>query len=73
MMKRVDVAVYDVSKSLIDGTFQGGSIIELGIAENGVGLPENNPNVPEEVLTKVKEFEQKIISGEIVVPSERAE
>ncbi|MGD9679318.1 MAG: BMP family protein [Vulcanibacillus sp.] len=73
MMKRVDVAVYDVSKSLIDGSFQAGTIMELGLAENGVGLPENNPNVPEDVLQTVNEYKQKIISGEIVVPSERAE
>jgi len=69
MMKRVDQAVMRVSSDLIEGRFQPG-LTELGLAENGVGLPENNPNIPQEVLDKVKEFEQKIISGEIQVPSE---
>lgn len=73
MMKRVDVAVYDISKSLIDGSFQGGTSLNLGLAEDGVGLPENNPNVPEEILAQVAEYSAKIVSGEIVVPSERAE
>lgn len=73
MMKRVDVAVYDISKSLIDGAFQGGSAINLGLAENGVGLPENNPNVSEDVLQQVADYSAKIVNGEIEVPSERAE
>jgi len=69
MMKRVDQAVARVSADVVNGTFTPG-VIELGLAESGVGLPENNPNVPEDVLSKVKEFEQKIVSGEIVVPFE---
>ncbi|MGD9677181.1 MAG: BMP family protein [Vulcanibacillus sp.] len=73
MMKRVDVAVYDISKSLIDGKFEAGTAVELGLVENGVGLPENNPNVSEEILLKVKEYKDKIINGEIIVPSEKAE
>ncbi|MCF6093167.1 BMP family protein [Microaerobacter geothermalis] len=70
MMKRVDEAVYRVSKDLIDGKYQGGQIVSLGLKENAVGLPENNPNIPEDVLMQVEEYKQKIISGEIVVPSE---
>jgi len=69
MMKRVDQAVAKISADLVNGRFTPGTV-ELGLAESGVGLPENNPNVPEDVLNKVKEFEQKIISGEIAVPFE---
>ncbi|REJ11725.1 MAG: BMP family ABC transporter substrate-binding protein [Paenibacillaceae bacterium] len=69
MMKRVDQAVVQVSADLVNGRFQPG-LTELGLAENGVGLPENNPNVPEDVLKQVDEYAQKIVSGEIVVPSE---
>ncbi|HZG87229.1 BMP family ABC transporter substrate-binding protein [Paenibacillus sp.] len=72
MMKRVDQAMITVSQSVVDGTFAPG-IVSLGIAENGVGLPENNPNVPADVLAKVQEFADKIKSGEIVVPETPAE
>ena len=67
MMKRVDQAVQQVSQSVADGSFAPG-MVNLGIAENGVGLPENNPNVPADVLAKVQEFSDKIKNGEIVVP-----
>lgn len=70
MMKRVDEAVYRVSKDLAEGNFQGGKIVALGLAENGVGLPEENPNVPQEVLDLVNEYKDKIVNGEITVPEE---
>jgi len=67
MMKRVDQAMIQVSQSLVDGTFAPG-VVSLGIKENGVGLPEENPNLSQEVLDKVKEFSDKIVAGEITVP-----
>lgn len=68
MVKRVDEAVYRVSKDLIDGKFQGG-IKWLGLAEDGVGLAStSNKNVPEDVLKLVDEYKQKIVKGEITVP-----
>ncbi|WP_027092120.1 BMP family lipoprotein [Cohnella thermotolerans] len=72
MMKKVDQAVYTVTQDLLNGKFQGGltNAKELGLAEGGVGLPEKNPNVPQDVLDKVEEYKQKIISGEIKVPTE---
>lgn len=69
MMKRVDQGIYLVSKNLVDGNFQAG-LIELGLKENGVGLPENNPNIPEDVLKKVEEYKEKIVKGDITVPAE---
>ncbi|WP_281884692.1 BMP family protein [Paenibacillus sp. YYML68] len=68
MMKRVDTAVYQVSNDLVNNNFQGGKVLTLGLKENGVGLPETSKkNVPEDVLKKVEEYKQKIISGEIKV------
>jgi basic membrane protein A and related proteins len=72
MMKRVDEAVLRVSKELADGNFKAG-IVELGLKENAVGLPEENPNVSAEILEKVKEYKEKIINGEIEVPETPAE
>lgn len=70
MMKRVDVAVKNVTQQVIDGTFKGGQVTNLTLKEDGVGLPEENPNLSQEILDKVEEFKQKIINGEITVPAE---
>jgi len=72
MMKRVDQAVKLTSADFAAGKInaknaQKEGSRELGLKEGGVGLPQENPNVPADVLAKVKEFEQKIISGEIKV------
>lgn len=69
MMKGVDAAVSKVTKDLIDGNWAGGTVQELGLKDDAVGLPEKNVNVPEDVLAKVEEFKGKILSGEITVPS----
>jgi basic membrane protein A len=70
MMKRVDEAVYLVSNNVVKGEFKGGDIRSLGLAENGVGLPGDNPNIPQDVLDKVAGLQQQIINGEITVPTE---
>ncbi|WP_301539640.1 BMP family protein [Paenibacillus sp. NEAU-GSW1] len=74
MMKGVEQAVYKISKELIDGNFPGGKIVELGLKDDAVGLPEtSSKNVPEDVLKKVEEYKAKIISGEIKVPTAPAD
>jgi basic membrane protein A len=69
MMKRVDVAVQTVSKTVMDNNFKGGVTV-LGLKDDAVGLPADNPHIPADVLAKVEEYKQKIVSGEIVVPQE---
>ncbi|WP_289136407.1 BMP family protein [uncultured Brevibacillus sp.] len=69
MVKRVDEAVYLVSKDLTEGKFEGGKIKWLGLAEDGVGLASTSTkNVPEDVLKLAEEYKQKIVKGEITVP-----
>ncbi|AFC33443.1 CD4+ T cell-stimulating antigen, lipoprotein [Paenibacillus mucilaginosus 3016] len=71
MMKRVDQAVYRVSNDLIGGKYEGGKTTVLGLKDDGVGLPETSTkNVPADVLKKVDEYKQRIISGEIKVPEQ---
>ncbi|MNF07045.1 Membrane lipoprotein TmpC precursor [compost metagenome] len=56
---------------MIDGKFEGGKVTNLTLKEDGVGLPETSKaNVSQEILDKVEEYKQKIISGEITVPAE---
>ncbi|MBE3562563.1 MAG: BMP family ABC transporter substrate-binding protein [Hydrogenibacillus schlegelii] len=69
MLKRVDVAVYTVSKQAMEGTFTPGVTV-LGLKEDGVGLPADNPHLPPEVLGDVEAFKAKILNGEIAVPKE---
>ncbi|TVY09675.1 BMP family lipoprotein [Paenibacillus cremeus] len=69
MMKRVDQAVIRVTNDAIDGKFQAGKIVTLGLKEDGVGLPEtSSKNVAPDVLKKVQEYKDKIVKGEIKVP-----
>jgi len=85
MTKRVDVAVIEMIKAAVEGTFEGG-IYSGGLEEEWVGccrLPEEeefwetvwapfvftHTPLETEVLDKIVEARDKIIAGEIVVPS----
>jgi basic membrane protein A and related proteins len=70
MLKRVDVAVIDVIKDVIAGTFRGG-LRELGLAEQGVGFVADDRNahlLPVAVLQEARRLEAAIIAGRIRVP-----
>ncbi|SDW33764.1 nucleoside-binding protein [Marininema mesophilum] len=70
MVKRVDVAVYDVMKKVKDGKFPGGEQVELGLKEDGVTYSDTTKkHVPAKVLKKVDNFKQQIINGKIKVPA----
>jgi basic membrane protein A len=71
MIKDVDVAIYETIKSVQAGTFKGG-VRMLGVAEGGVSYVYDDNNrqlIGEDIHTKVEELKEKIISGDIVVPS----
>lgn len=70
MIKKVDVAVFDVIRDVADGTFHGGDR-ELGLAEDGVGYVydgNNRDRIPPEVRAKVEALRAEIIAGRIEVP-----
>ena len=73
MVKRVDLAVKDLSERTLAGNFPGGEVIEYGLEEGGVGIAPTQDNVPAEALTAVEEWTGKIKSGEITVPKTRDE
>ncbi len=81
MLKQVDVAVYLAIKATVEGTYKGG--IEVfgldryatigGITYAGVGYAIDKYNedlISAEMIAKVDEAKAKILSGEIVVPTE---
>ena len=72
MLKRVDTAVYDAIKNVVNDTWVPG-FISLGLAEEGVDYAVNEFNDNEKLLSsdiqaKLDEFKQQIIDGEITVP-----
>lgn len=73
MVKRVDVAVQDLSKQALEGKFPGGKIIQYGIEENAIMVSDSKDNVSPEALKAVDEYTAKIKSGDQKVPSTRAE
>ena len=73
-IKRVDVGVYNTVKSLVDGSFEGGTVVTYGLNEDGVGLaPTTKEDVQPDVLEFVNKQGEKIKSGEIKVPATKAE
>lgn len=66
MLKRVDVAVYETVKSVVEGTFTGG-IKSFGAAENGVGVCKH---LPSDIQDTIDDLMEKVASGEIQVPSD---
>ncbi len=68
MVKRVDTAVFEVSKLTMEGNFPGGEIVEFGLEEDGVGIAPTTDNVSEEALKMVEEYKEKIVAGEVEVP-----
>jgi len=81
MLKQVDVSVYLAIKAAVEGTFKGGievfgldRTVTIGdTTYGGVGYALDKYNedlVSAEIIAKVEEAKAKIISGEIVVPTE---
>jgi len=73
MVKKVDVAVFRVIQSYLDGSLRPG-IVELGLADDGVGYVYDDNNrdlIAASTIVRVEDLKQRIIRGEILVPSVR--
>ncbi len=68
MLKKVDVAVYDYIKSFVDDDTQSGPIV-FDLEAGGVDYSKTGGQV-DDIAAQIDEFKEKIISGEIEVPSE---
>jgi basic membrane protein A len=69
MVKRVDNAVYDVVKEVLEGRFAGGFHV-FGLDKDGVGYSIDGFNeavIPKELIEKVEAAKAKIVAGEIKV------
>ncbi len=70
MLKRIDTAAYTVVKQAVEDTLVTGSIIELGLKDEGIGytIEGSNIKISEDIIKKVDDLKQKVIKGEIVPP-----
>lgn len=69
MVKRVDVAVFEIIEEVVENAFAGGVHV-YGLEADGVGyaLDEHNESLlSEEVLERVESIKRDIISGKIAV------
>ena len=74
MVKRVDVAVHQVSNAAKAGDFPGGEEVVFGFKDDGVLMATTNADaLGEDIIKAAKEWEEKIVSGEIEVPKTREE
>lgn len=69
-IKYLDQATYDMIKAEVEGKFPGGQTLTFNVNNNGVGIPENNPNLSEETVNAVKQVNEQIKVGNIVVSGE---
>jgi basic membrane protein A and related proteins len=69
MVKRVDTAVIDVAERAKNGEFPGGEVVEYGLDDDGVGIASSQDNISEDVLAAVDEWKEKIVNGEVEVPT----
>ncbi|MGB4593875.1 MAG: BMP family ABC transporter substrate-binding protein [Coriobacteriia bacterium] len=71
MMKRVDTAVFETIKAMVDGSFPGGQIQYFGLKEGGVDLApfhDFDSKVPQTIKDAVKKARDDISSGAVTVP-----
>jgi basic membrane protein A and related proteins len=69
MVKRVDNAVYEIIKDVVNGQFKAGFHV-YGLDKDGVGYAMDDYNkglIPEEAIKEAEAARQKIIKGEITV------
>lgn len=66
-MKYIDKATYDIIAAEAKGEFPGGQTLTFSVANDGVGIPSENPNLNENAINAVNEVYTKIKSGDIKV------
>ena len=72
-IKKIDTATFDIIKSELEGNFPGGQTLTFDVQNDGVGIPENNPNLSEETISKVNEVYNLLKTGEIQVSVEQGD
>ncbi len=69
MIKRGDVAVFDIVRDVIEGRYQGGMRI-FGLKEDGVDYVHEGPHaagIPDDIKAKVAALREDVVAGRITV------
>ncbi|KYG28102.1 BMP family lipoprotein [Alkalihalobacillus trypoxylicola] len=69
MVKRVDIAVANVSEDTMNGNFPGGQVLEYGLDDEAIGISDSTENLSDGVEDEVNNYRDQILSGDITVPA----
>ena len=72
MLKRVDVAVFEIIKAHLEGTFVPGET-RYDLSVDGVGYSTAGDFLSADIIAQLEEFKAQIIDGSIVVPTDPTE
>ncbi|PSQ15399.1 BMP family ABC transporter substrate-binding protein [Halobacteriales archaeon QS_8_69_26] len=73
MVKRVDNAVFTSIENVVEDNFQGGNNVALGLERGGVEAvmgSQLGSAIPQDALDALDESRQRIVAGEISVPTD---
>lgn len=74
MIKRVDVAVENVTNQSMEGEFPGGELLEFGLEDDAIGFATTNEEaMTDDIIDEVNQWKEKILNGDIDVPQTRDE
>ncbi len=74
MVKRVDVAVKNVTEQAMNGEFPGGEKLEFGLEEDAINVATTNEDaMTKEIVDSVNEWKEKILNGDVEVPQTHEE
>lgn len=70
VLKKLDVASYNLAKNLIDGDLEYGVETRYGLEEGAIALSDGvNKHINEELLEYINELSKEIKDGDIEIPS----
>ncbi len=72
VLKNVGESLVRMANMELEGTVPYGTYEDLGIAEDGSGIADNEyfqKNVPEEIRTRIEEEKQKVLDGGVEIPT----
>ena len=71
MLKRVDVAVFEIISAQVNGDFDSGNVV-YDLSVDGVGYSTSGGFV-DDIVPQLEEFREQIVAGDIVVPTDPTE
>jgi basic membrane protein A len=70
-MKSIGVAAYDMVKAFDEGTFPGGQTLTFNAGNNGVQIPDENPNLSKAATDAYDEVRAMLVDGSLKVSADQ--